>query len=81
MVVPGCGMSKESLQEHRRQKNIVTFGYNMTIWLAETTSTGLVLFHTTLLHHTSAEQDVFIVFIYFLVTCGASPCLYFIGMR
>ena len=76
MVVPGCGMSKESLQEHRRQKNIVTFGYNMTIWLAEITSGGLVLFLTT-----SAEQDVFNVILYFLVTCGASPCLYFIGMR
>ena len=69
-------MSKESLQEHRRQKNIVTFGYNMTIWLAEITSGGLVLFLTT-----SAEQDVFNVILYFLVTCGASPCLYFIGMR
>ena len=76
MVVPGCGMSKESLQEHRRQKNIVTFGYNITIWLAEITSGGLVLFLTT-----SAEQDVFNVILYFLVTCGASPCLYFIGMR
>ena len=76
MVVPGCGMSKESIQENRRQKNIVTFGYNMTIWLAETTSTGLVLFPTT-----SAEQDVFKVFLYFLVTCGASPCLYFMGMK
>ena len=76
MVVPGCGMSKESLQEHRRQKNIVTFGYNMTVWLAEITSGGLVLFLTT-----SAEQDVFNVILYFLVTCGASPCLYFIGMR
>ena len=76
MVVPGCGLIGLSLQENRRQKNIVTFGYNMTIWLAEITSGGLVLFLTT-----SAEQDVFNVILYFLVTCGASPCLYFIGMR
>ena len=76
MVVPGCGLIGLSLQENRRQKNIVTFGYNITIWLAEITSGGLVLFLTT-----SAEQDVFNVILYFLVTCGASPCLYFIGMR
>ena len=30
---------------------------------------------------TSAEVDVFLILLYILVTCGASPCLYFIGMR
>ena len=37
-VVPGCGPSQERLQENRRQRNVVTFGYNMTTWLAETTA-------------------------------------------
>ena len=42
-VVPGTGPSQIRLEQRRRQKNVVTFGYNMTIWLAETTSTGLVV--------------------------------------
>ena len=42
-VVPGSGESQERLQENRRQRNVVTFGYNMTIWLAETISAGLVV--------------------------------------
>ena len=42
-VVPGTGPSQIRLEQMRRKKNVVTFGYNMTIWLAETTSTGLVV--------------------------------------
>lgn len=75
-MVPGTGVSKERLQENRRQKNIVTFWYNMTIWLAETISTALVTLPTV-----SAEMEVFTVLLYFLVTCGVSPCLYLVGMR
>ena len=41
-VVPGSGESQERLQESRRQRNVVTFSYNMTIWLAET-SAALIL--------------------------------------
>ena len=40
-VVPG--QNKEKLQETRRKKNIVTFWYNMTIWMAEVLSTGLIV--------------------------------------
>ena len=40
-VVPGA--NKENLQETRRQKNIVTFWYNMTIWLAEGLSVGVIV--------------------------------------
>ena len=42
-VVPGTGPSQIRLEQKRRKKNVVTFGYNMIIWLAETTSTGLVV--------------------------------------
>ena len=42
-MVPGTGPSQIRLEQMRRKKNVVTFGYNMTIWMAETTSTGLVV--------------------------------------
>ena len=42
-VVPGTGPSQKRLEQRRKQKNVVTFGYNMTIWLAETISAGLVV--------------------------------------
>ena len=41
MVVPG--QNQEKLQETRRKKNIVTFWYNMTIWMAEVLSIGLIV--------------------------------------
>ena len=82
MVVPGIGPSQKKIQKKRKQKNIVTFSYNMTIWLTETLSIGLVVVDLQQTFNlNSAEVDVFLVLLYFLVTCGVSPCLYLVGMR
>ena len=42
-MVPGTGVSQQRLEERRRQKNVVTFSYNISIWMAETASTLLVV--------------------------------------
>ena len=47
MVVPG--QNQEKLQETRRKKNIVTFWYNMTIWMAEVLSIGLIVRYNILI--------------------------------
>ena len=55
----------------------MTFRYNMTIWLLDTTTMLLAL--TTMF----AIPDYFevVVVVTVLVTCGLNPALYILGMK
>ena len=61
----------------RKRRNIVTFRYNMTIWLLDTTTMLLAL--TAMLTIPDYFEQVVVVTV--LVTCGLNPALYILGMR
>ena len=66
---------EEKERKCRKRRNIVTFRYNMTIWLLDTTTMLLAL--TAML----AIPDYFelVVVVTVLVTCGLNPALYILG--
>ena len=67
----------EKEMKNRKRRNIVTFSYNMTIWLLDTTTMLLAL--TAML--TIPDYFELVVVVTVLVTCGLNPALYILGMR
>ena len=67
----------ETETKYRKRRNIVTFGYNMTIWLLDTTTMLLAL----IAMFTIPDYFEVVVVVTVLVTCGLNPALYILGMR
>ena len=67
---------EEKERKCRKRRNIVTFRYNMTIWLLDTTTMLLAL--TAML--TIPDYFELVVVVTVLVTCGLNPALYILGM-
>ena len=44
LVVPGLGQRTAETTKFRKSRNIVTFSYNITIWIVEAVSTFIVVF-------------------------------------
>ena len=67
----------ETETKYRKRRNIVTFQYNMTIWLLDTTTMLLAL--TAMF--TIPDYFEVVVVVTVLITCGLNPALYILGMR
>ena len=42
LTIPGSGQTQKEMTKFRKSRNIVTFSYNITIWIFETLSAILV---------------------------------------
>ena len=72
-----CTSIIKQFQPCRKRSNIVTFSYNMTIWMLDTATMVLAL--TAMV--TIPDYFELLVVVTVLVTCGLNPALYILGMR
>ncbi|XP_023343540.1 uncharacterized protein LOC111712997 [Eurytemora carolleeae] len=76
------GISSTELK-HRLRKNVVSFRFNLLIWLLEAITMIAVIISRGLIVRLSSEQNQrrLVELVYQFITSVVSPALYFIGIE